>query len=147
MLSAGHAGTKITASAAGADGYFRIFQMRQAHTESLCPHLHLQANSLRRKIRAETPTKGEFAMPKYQMLFDTVRAEQKFNVDIDEQETLDATLDEILFELRERGDYLKGEGQPQVVWNGASLDFSIPLPQQGVRGNDILRVSTIVLNG
>ena len=86
-------------------------------------------------------------MPKYQMLFDTVRAEQKFNVDIDEQETLDVTLDEILFELRERGDYLKGEGQPQVVWNGMSLDFSIPLPQQGVRGNDILRVSTIVLNG
>jgi hypothetical protein len=86
-------------------------------------------------------------MPKYQILFDTVRAEQKFNVDIDEQETLDTTLDEILFELRERGDYLKGEGQPQVVWNGMSLDFSLPLPQQGVRSNDILRVSTIVLNG
>jgi len=86
-------------------------------------------------------------MPKYQMLFDTVRAEQKFNVDIDEQETLDITLDEILFELRERGDYLKGEGQPQVVWNGRSLDFSVPLPEQGVRANDILRVSTIVLNG
>lgn len=86
-------------------------------------------------------------MPKYQMLFDTVRTEQKFNVDIDEQETLDTTLDEILFELRERGDYLKGEGQPQVVWNGHSLDFSTPLPEQGVRANDILRVSTIVLNG
>jgi hypothetical protein len=86
-------------------------------------------------------------MPKYQMLFDTVRIEQKFNVDIDEQETLDATLDEILFELRERGDYLKGEGQPQVVWNGYSLDFSVPLAEQGVRANDILRVSTIVLNG
>jgi len=86
-------------------------------------------------------------MPKYQMLFDTVRTEQKFNVDIDEQETLDATLDEILFELRERGDYLKGEGQPQVVWNGVSLDFSLSLMQQGVRPNDILRVSTIVLNG
>lgn len=86
-------------------------------------------------------------MPKYQMIFDTVRAEQKFNVDIDEQETLDATLDEILFELRERGDYLKGEGQPQVVWNGHSLDFSTSLPEQGVRANDILRVSTIVLNG
>jgi hypothetical protein len=86
-------------------------------------------------------------MPKYQMLFDTVRAEQKFSVDIDEQETLDTTLDEILFELRERGDYLKGEGQPQVVWNGASLDFAVPLPEQGVRANDILRVSTIVLNG
>ncbi len=49
-------------------------------------------------------------MPKYQMLFDTVRAEQKFNVDIDEQETLDVTLDEILFELRERGDYLRAKG-------------------------------------
>lgn len=86
-------------------------------------------------------------MPKYQMLFDTVRAEQKFNVDIDEQETLDTTLDEILFELRERGDYLKGEGQPQVIWNSLSLDFAVPLPEQGVRANDILRVSTIVLNG
>ena len=86
-------------------------------------------------------------MPKYQMLFDTIQAEQKFNVDIDEQETLDTTLDEILFELRERGNYLKGEGQPQVVWNGSSLDFAVPLPEQGVRGNDILRVSTIVLNG
>lgn len=86
-------------------------------------------------------------MPKYQMLFETVRAEQKFNVDIDDVETLDATLDEILFELRERGDYLKGEGQPQVIWNGTSLDFSTSLPEQGVRPNDILRVSTIVLNG
>jgi hypothetical protein len=86
-------------------------------------------------------------MPKYQIYFDTVRAEQKFSVDIDEQETLDTTLDEILFELRERGDYLKGEGQPQVIWNGHSLDFALPLPEQGVRPNDILRVSTIVLNG
>jgi hypothetical protein len=86
-------------------------------------------------------------MPKYQILFDTLRAERRFNVDIDENETLEATLDEILFELRERGDYLKGEGQPQVVWNGTSLDFAIPLGEQGVRPNDILRVSTIVLNG
>lgn len=86
-------------------------------------------------------------MPKYQILFDTLRAERKFNVDIDENETLETTLDEILFELRERGDYLKGEGQPQVVWNGVSLDFALPLGEQGVRPNDILRVSTIVLNG
>ncbi|WP_446743871.1 hypothetical protein [Silvibacterium acidisoli] len=86
-------------------------------------------------------------MPKYQIFFDTLRAERKFNVDVDENETLETTLDEILFELRERGDYLKGEGQPQVVWNGVSLDFGIPLGEQGVRPNDILRVSTIVLNG
>ena len=86
-------------------------------------------------------------MPKYQVLFDTVSGEQKFNVDIDDTETLDRVLDEILFELKERGNYLKGEGQPQVVWNGASLDFSRPLKDQGVQSNDILRVSTIVLNG
>lgn len=86
-------------------------------------------------------------MPKYQVLFDTVSGEQKFNVDIDDTETLDGVLDEILFELKERGNYLKGEGQPQVVWNGASLDFSRPLKDQGVQSNDILRVSTIVLNG
>jgi hypothetical protein len=86
-------------------------------------------------------------MPKYQIFFDTLRAERKFNVDVDDNETLETTLDEILFELRERGDYLKGEGQPQVVWNGVSLDFGIPLGEQGVCPNDILRVSTIVLNG
>jgi hypothetical protein len=86
-------------------------------------------------------------MQKYQMLFETVRGEQKFNVDIDDTKTIDAVLDEILFELRERGDFLKGEGEPQIVWNGASLDFSLPLLEQGVQANDILRVSTIVLNG
>ena len=86
-------------------------------------------------------------MPKYQVYFDTVRGEQKFNVDIDENETLELVLDEILYELRERGNYLRGEGEPQVVWNGASLDFSVPLGEQGVRQNDILRVSTVVLNG
>lgn len=86
-------------------------------------------------------------MPKYQMYFDTVSGEIKYNVDIDNNESLQDVLDEILFELRERGDMLHGDGDPQVVWNGTSLDFIMPLPDQGVRPNDVLRVSTIATNG
>lgn len=81
------------------------------------------------------------------MYFDTVSGETKYNVDIDDNEPLQDVLDEILYELRERGDMLHGDGDPQVVWNGASLDFITPLPDQGVRPNDVLRVSTIATNG
>jgi hypothetical protein len=86
-------------------------------------------------------------MPKYQIYFDTINGETKYNVDIDDQELLDVVLDEILYDLRERGAVLKGDGDPQVIWNGRSLDFSAPLPIQGVRANDVLRVSTIATNG
>ena len=86
-------------------------------------------------------------MAKYQIYFDTVSGETKYNVDIDETETLDQVLDEILFDLRERGDMLQGDGNPQVVWNGQSLDFGLPLPGQGVRPQDVLRVSTVATNG
>lgn len=86
-------------------------------------------------------------MPKYQMYFDTISGESKYNVDIDEDESLDQVLDEILFDLRERGEILQGEGDPQVLWNGQFLDFAQPLPIQGVHPNEILRVSTIATNG
>lgn len=86
-------------------------------------------------------------MPKYQVYFDTIMGESKYNVDIDDEEVLDQVLDEILYDLRERGEILLGDGDPQVVWNGQSLDFSQPLPQQGVRPNDVMRVSTIATNG
>lgn len=86
-------------------------------------------------------------MPKYQIYFDTVQGETKYNVDIDEPEVLDNVLHEILYDLRERGDVLQGDGEPQVIWNGNSLDFGKPLPGQGVRANDVLRVSTIATNG
>ena len=86
-------------------------------------------------------------MPKYQIYFDTINGETKYNVDIDDEEILNVVLDEILYDLRERGDLLQGDGEPQVVWNGQSLDFSTPLPQQGVRANDVLRVSTVATNG
>jgi len=86
-------------------------------------------------------------MPKYQIYFDTINGETKYNVDIDDEEILNVVLDEILYDLRERGDLLQGDGDPQVVWNGQSLDFNMPLPQQGVRANDVLRVSTVATNG
>ena len=86
-------------------------------------------------------------MAKYQMYFDTIQGETKYNVDIDDGEVLDDVLHEILYDLRERGDVLQGEGEPQVVWNGTALDFTRPLPQQGVRPNDVLRVSTVATNG
>lgn len=86
-------------------------------------------------------------MPKYQIYFDTVQGEQKFNVDIDAEEVLDVVLEEVLFDLRERGLVLQGDGDPQVVWNGTSLDFRVALPAQGVRPNDIMRVSTVATNG
>jgi hypothetical protein len=81
------------------------------------------------------------------MYFDTITGESKFNVDIDDEEHLDQVLEEILYDLRERGEILRGDGEPQVVWNGTSLDFTQPLPGQGVRPNDVLRVSTIAMNG
>lgn len=86
-------------------------------------------------------------MAKYQMYFDTIQGETKYNVDIDDQELLDDVLHEILYDLRERGDVLQGDGEPQVAWNGNALDFARPLPMQGVRPNDVLRVSTIATNG
>jgi hypothetical protein len=86
-------------------------------------------------------------MAKYQIYFDTVRGETRYNVDIDEEESLDQVLEEILYDLRERGDVLQGDGEPQVVWNGLALDFGAPLPQQGVRPNDVLRVSTVATHG
>ncbi len=86
-------------------------------------------------------------MAKYQIYFDTINGETKYNVDIDDEELLDVVLDEILYDLRERGDMLQGDGNPQVVWNGQSLDFGSPLPIQGVRPNDVLRVSTVTTNG
>lgn len=86
-------------------------------------------------------------MPKYQVYFDTIQGETKYNVDIDDEEVLDGVLDEILYDLRERGQMLQGDGDPQVVWNGQSLDFSVALPGQGVRPNDVLRVSTVATNG
>lgn len=87
-------------------------------------------------------------MPKYQISFDTVNGEVRHWVDIDDDERLDRVLDEILWELKERGRYLKGKGEPQVKSNNDRiLDFALPLKDQGVYPSDLLRVSTRPING
>jgi hypothetical protein len=35
----------------------------------------------------------------------------------------------------------------ELNWSGNSLDFGFPLPGQGVRPNDVLRISTVAMNG
>jgi hypothetical protein len=42
---------------------------------------------------------------------------------------------------------LRGNGDPQVLWSGQSLDFGNTLPEQGVRPNDVLRIHTVAING
>jgi len=86
-------------------------------------------------------------MPKYQMVLDTVKGEVRHTVDIDNDERLEKALDEILWDLKnERGEVLK-DGEPQVACNGKVLDLGAPLPRQGVYPHDVLRVSTIPMNG
>jgi len=35
----------------------------------------------------------------------------------------------------------------ELNWSGNSLDFDFPLLGQGVRPNDVLRISTVAMNG
>lgn len=85
-------------------------------------------------------------MPKYQMLFDAYAGEVSAKVDIDDHEILRDLLPELLSQLEEdtgaklRG-WREGIGEPICVWEGQELNQSIPLPEQGVRPNDVLRVS------
>lgn len=85
-------------------------------------------------------------MPKYQMFFDTQAGEVSAKVDIDDREILQDLLPELLSQLEEdTGAKLKGwregVGEPVCVWEGRELEQSTPLPNQGVRPNDVLRVS------
>jgi len=86
-------------------------------------------------------------MSRYQMYFETDRGDVRHVVEIDDTETLESVLNELLYELRERGDVLTGQGDTQVIANGQSLDLAVPLPKQRVRPNDVLRVSLIPFLG
>jgi hypothetical protein len=84
-------------------------------------------------------------MPQYQVYFDTLSGEQRYRVDIGDDELLEQVLRDILVELTENGHMMKGlsAGDLKVVWGGGSgreLDLSLSLPAQGVRPNDVLRV-------
>src|SRR5215470_14408939 len=85
-------------------------------------------------------------MPKYQIYFDTQDGEIHRTVTIDENEVLNDLLGDILAEFEERDGYVlrgwrEGLGNPACRWEGKELDGSMTLPEQGVRPNDVIRVS------
>jgi hypothetical protein len=85
-------------------------------------------------------------MPKYQIYFDTQDGEIHRTVTIDENEVLDDLLGDILAEFEERDGYVlrgwrEGLGNPTCRWEGKELETSMTLPEQGVRPNDVIRVS------
>ena len=85
-------------------------------------------------------------MPKYQIYFDTQDGEIHRTVTIDENEVLNDLLGDILAEFEERDGYVlrgwrEGLGNPTCRWEGKELDASMTLPEQGVRPNDVIRVS------
>jgi hypothetical protein len=85
-------------------------------------------------------------MPKYQIYFDTQDGEIHRTVTIDENEVLNDLLGDILAEFEERDGYVlrgwrEGLGNPTCRWEGKELDGSMTLPEQGVRSNDVIRVS------
>jgi hypothetical protein len=91
-------------------------------------------------------------MPQYQVYFDTLEGERKYNVDISDDEPIEQVLRDILGELSERGHMMKGlsTGDLKVVWGGVEgreLDLSRTLPEQGVKPNDVLRVLVEMYEG
>ncbi len=91
-------------------------------------------------------------MAQYQVYFDTLEGERKYNVDIGDDEVIEQVLRDILGELSERGHMMKGlsTGDLKVVWGGLEgreLDLSRTLPEQGVRPNDVLRVLVEMYEG
>lgn len=91
-------------------------------------------------------------MPQYQIYFDTLEGEKKYNVDISDNETLEEVLRDILVELSERGHMMRGlsTGDLKVIWGGRGgkeLDLSRTLPEQGILPNEVLRVLVEIYEG
>jgi ubiquitin-protein ligase len=91
-------------------------------------------------------------MPQYQVYFDTLEGEKRYDVDIGDEESLEQVLRDVLVELSERGHVIRGlsTGDLKVIWGGREgreLDLSQPLAGQGVRPNDVLRVLVEMYEG
>jgi hypothetical protein len=84
-------------------------------------------------------------MAQYQMYFATQTGWTNFNVDVDEDEALQSVLPDVLRELEENGYVLQGwhegSGELVVTWEGRELDLGKDLLQQGLRPNEVLRVT------
>jgi hypothetical protein len=91
-------------------------------------------------------------MPQYQVYFDTLEGEKRYDVDIGDDEPLENVLRDILTELSERGHMMRGlsTGDLKVIWGGREgreLDLSRTLPEQSVRPNEVLRVLVEIYEG
>jgi hypothetical protein len=91
-------------------------------------------------------------MPQYQVYFDTLEGEKRYDVDIGDDEPLENVLRDILIELSERGHMMRGlsTGDLKVIWGGREgreLDLGRTLPEQSVRPNDVLRVLVEIYEG
>jgi hypothetical protein len=91
-------------------------------------------------------------MAQYQVYFDTLAGEKRYDVDIGDTESLEQVLRDILVELSEKGHTMRGlsTGDLKVIWGGREgreLDLSHSLPEQGVRPNDVLRVLVEIYEG
>lgn len=91
-------------------------------------------------------------MPQYQMYFDTLEGEKKYNVDVGDNEILEEVLRDIVVELAEQGHVMKGlsTGDLKVIWGGREgqeLDLSRTLAEQGVHPNEVLRVLVEIYEG
>lgn len=91
-------------------------------------------------------------MPQYQIYFDTLEGEKRYDVDIGDEESLEQVLRDILGELSERGHMMRGlsTGDLKVIWGGREgreLDLARTLPEQGVRPNEVLRVLVEIYEG
>jgi hypothetical protein len=84
-------------------------------------------------------------MAQYQMYFATQTGWTNFNVDVDEDEALQSVLPDVLHELEENGYVLQGwqegSGELVVTWEGRELDLAKAVSLQGLRPNEVLRVT------
>src|SRR5437868_3390517 len=91
-------------------------------------------------------------MAHYQVYFDTLEGERKYNVDFGDEERIEDVLRDIIGELAEKGHVMRGlsTGDLKVIWGGLEgreLDLARTLPEQGVHPNDVLRVLVEIYEG
>ena len=62
-------------------------------------------------------------MAKYQIYFDTVRGETRYNVDIDDEESLDQVLEEILYDLQLAKDCVLSGAKTSAILSPAIVEL------------------------
>jgi hypothetical protein len=87
-------------------------------------------------------------MPKYKVIFDTTKGDMVHSVTIEDAEAIGDVLPGIIGELREHdGAFLRGDGDPQMVYKSRALVNSKTLPDENVMPGETLHVTCIATNG